>query len=60
MNKKGVMVMRKQYRISVRNKSRENQRELMWEVYSSKKAAQEMCDKINAIDAGREAYVVIQ
>lgn len=52
--------MRKQYQISVRKKAKDNQRELMWEVYSSKKAAQDMCDKINAIDASREAYVVVR
>lgn len=50
--------MRKQYRISIRNASKNNQRELMWEAYSSKKAAQEMCDRMNAIDPEREARVV--
>lgn len=52
--------MRNQYRISVINKSRDNQRELMWEVYSSRKAAQEVCDRMNAIDAGIKACVIEQ
>ena len=50
--------MRKVYRISVRNASNNNQRELMYGEYTSRKRAQEMCNKINLLDAEREAYVV--
>ena len=52
--------MRKLYRISVKFKSENNQRKLMLEAYSSEKAAQEMCDKMNAIDPEREARVIVR
>jgi hypothetical protein len=40
--------MKKTYRISVYNKTMER-RELLWTVYTSKKAAQLMIDAINAL-----------
>ena len=52
--------MKKVYRISIRNASRDNKRELMYEVYTSKKRAQEMCDKLNSLDLDRQAEVVTQ
>lgn len=51
--------MRKIYRISVRNASNDNKRELLYATFTSRKTAQEVCDKINAIQSSREAYVVV-
>lgn len=52
--------MKKTYRISIRNASRNNVREIDYAVYTSKKKAQAMCDTINRIDPGREATVVVK
>lgn len=46
------------YRISIKNASRNNTRELMYEIYTSRKKAQEIADKINMIQAEREAIVI--
>lgn len=50
--------MSKVYRVSIRNASQGSARELLYEVYTSKKKAQAMCNAINAIDSNREARVV--
>ena len=44
--------MAKKYRISVYNRTKQ-QRELMYEVYTSKKKAQAMCDAMNKADPDR-------
>lgn len=41
--------MKKTYHISVYNRTKQ-QRELMYEVYTSKKKAQAMCDAMNKLD----------
>lgn len=52
--------MNKTYRINVRKASKDNQREFLWETFTSRKKAQELCDKINALDPSREAVVVVK
>lgn len=52
--------MKKIYRISVKNASKGNQRELLWASFSSRKKAQELCDKINALDESRGAFIVVK
>ena len=52
--------MTKTYRISIKNASKGDQRQLMFEAYTSRKKAQEIADKINAVDPSREAYVVVK
>ena len=47
--KEGKKNMRKTYRISVFNRTT-GKREIMYERYKSKKVAQEMADKMNAVD----------
>lgn len=53
--------MKKTYRISVFNRTT-NQRELMWNRYTSKKKAQEFADKMNELDKDGiiQAKVIIE
>ena len=57
---RGDTIMDKIYRINVKKASKDNQREFLWETFTSRKKAQELCDKINALDPSREAVVVVK
>ena len=48
------------YRITVKKAGKGDQREFLWETFASRKKAQELCDKINALDASRDAVVVVK
>lgn len=50
----------KVYRISVKNASNGDKRELLWEKYATSKKAHEVAERINIINPSREAIVLVK